>query len=134
MPLMWPAYSVHGVVSQMLSRARVLRQPSAYEGVGVDGSVFRVTEGLLKLFGTERVIDTPLPESTMVGTSIGLALYGLKPVCEMWFLGFICLALHQLESHAARLCWRARRPAHANGAPRPLWRRGAGLRTPLRKP
>jgi pyruvate dehydrogenase E1 component beta subunit len=67
-----------------------------------------VTEGLLKAFGAERVIDTPLAESAIVGTSIGMALYGLKPVCEIQFSGFIYLAFHQLESHAARLRWRSR--------------------------
>ena len=78
------------------------------EDVGVDGGVFRVTEGLLEAFGAERVIDTPLAESAIVGTSIGMALYGLKPVCEIQFSGFIYLAFHQLESHAARLRWRSR--------------------------
>ncbi|MGE0821221.1 MAG: alpha-ketoacid dehydrogenase subunit beta [Candidatus Binatia bacterium] len=78
------------------------------EDVGVDEGVFRVTKGLLDAYGEERVIDTPLAESGIVGVSIGMALYGLKPVCEMQFSGFSYLALHQLESHAARLRWRSR--------------------------
>ena len=78
------------------------------EDVGVDEGVFRVTKGLLDTFGEQRVMDTPLAESGIVGFSIGMALYGLKPVCEMQFSGFSYLALHQLESHAARLRWRSR--------------------------
>lgn len=78
------------------------------EDVGVNGGVFRVTEGLLEAFGEERVIDTPLAESGIVGVSIGMALYGLIPVCEMQFSGFSYLAMQQLESHAARLRWRSR--------------------------
>lgn len=78
------------------------------EDVGVDEGVFRVTKGLLATYGEERVIDTPLAESGIVGCSIGMAVYGLKPVCEMQFSGFSYLAMHQLESHAARLRWRSR--------------------------
>lgn len=73
------------------------------EDVGVDGGVFRVTDGLFQKFGQERVIDTPLAESGIAGFSIGMALYGLRPVCEMQFSGFSYLAFHQMESHAARL-------------------------------
>jgi pyruvate dehydrogenase E1 component beta subunit len=78
------------------------------EDVGVDGGVFRVTEGLIDEFGAERVIDTPLAESAIVGASIGMAIAGLKPVCELQFSGFSYLAMHQLESHAARFRWRSR--------------------------
>jgi pyruvate dehydrogenase E1 component beta subunit len=77
------------------------------EDVGVDGGVFRVTEGLIDKFGEERVIDTPLAESGIIGTSIGMALYGLKPVCETQFSGFSYEGFHQLESHASRLRWRS---------------------------
>jgi pyruvate dehydrogenase E1 component beta subunit len=77
------------------------------EDVGVDGGVFRVTDGLIDRFGPERVIDTPLAESGIAGFSIGMALYGLKPVCEMQFSGFSYFAMHQMESHAARLRWRS---------------------------
>ncbi|MBI3326451.1 MAG: alpha-ketoacid dehydrogenase subunit beta [Nitrospinae bacterium] len=78
------------------------------EDVGVDGGVFRVTEGLLGQFGAERVIDTPLAEAAIVGASIGMALYGLKPVCEIQFLGFLYQAFHQLKSHASRFRSRSR--------------------------
>lgn len=73
------------------------------EDVGVNGGVFRVTKGLLEEFGEERVFDTPLAESAIVGASIGLALYGKKPVCEIQFSGFMYLAYNQLISHAARM-------------------------------
>jgi len=73
------------------------------EDVGVDGGVFRVTEGLFEKFGEERVVDTPLAESGIAGFSIGMALYGLRPVCEMQFSGFSYFAFYQMEAHAARL-------------------------------
>ncbi|TKJ42169.1 alpha-ketoacid dehydrogenase subunit beta [candidate division LCP-89 bacterium B3_LCP] len=72
------------------------------EDVGVDEGVFRVTAGLLEKYGEDRVIDTPLAESGIFGTSIGMALAGLKPVCEMQFSGFSYLITHQLEGHASR--------------------------------
>lgn len=78
------------------------------EDVGEDGGVFRVTDGLIDDFGEERVIDTPLAESVIVGASVGMAAYGLKPVCELQFSGFSYYAMHQIESHAARLRWRSR--------------------------
>ncbi|MCB1676477.1 MAG: alpha-ketoacid dehydrogenase subunit beta [Halioglobus sp.] len=77
------------------------------QDVGVDGGVFRVTEGLLEEFGQARVIDMPLAESLIVGTAVGMAAYGLKPVCELQFSGFSYEAFHQMESHAARLRWRS---------------------------
>jgi pyruvate dehydrogenase E1 component beta subunit len=72
------------------------------EDVGVDGGVFRVTEDLHRVFGSRRVIDSPLAEAAIVGTSIGMALYGLKPVCEIQFSGFAFQCFHQFENHAAR--------------------------------
>lgn len=78
------------------------------EDVGIDGGVFRVTEGLTAEFGDRRVIDTPLAESAIVGTSIGMAVHGLRPVCELQFSGFSYFAMHQIESHAARMRWRSR--------------------------
>jgi pyruvate dehydrogenase E1 component beta subunit len=73
------------------------------EDVGVDGGVFRVTDGLIDKFGDRRVIDTPLAETAIIGTSVGMALFGLRPVCEIQFSGFSYMAFHQLENHAARL-------------------------------
>lgn len=76
------------------------------EDVGVDGGIFRVSEGLHDLFGPERVIDTPVAESGIVGTALGMALGGLKPVAEMQFMGFSYYAYHQIESHVSRYRWR----------------------------
>jgi pyruvate dehydrogenase E1 component beta subunit len=78
------------------------------EDVGVDGGVFRVTDGLINQFGDQRVLDTPLAESGIVGMSIGMAAYGLRPVCEIQFSGFSYQNFHQVENHAARLRWRSR--------------------------
>lgn len=78
------------------------------EDVGKDGGVFRVTDGLLERFGGERIIDTPLAESGIVGTAIGMSLYGLRPVAEIQFMGFIYPAFDQIFSHAARMRNRSR--------------------------
>ena len=78
------------------------------EDVGKNGGVFRATDGLYDEFGGDRVIDTPLAESGIVGTAIGMAAYGLKPVTEMQFMGFIYPAFDQIVSHAARLRTRSR--------------------------
>jgi pyruvate dehydrogenase E1 component beta subunit len=72
------------------------------EDVGVDGGVFRVTEDLHRKFGSRRVIDSPLAEAAIVGASVGMALYGLRPVCEIQFSGFAFQCFHQIENHAAR--------------------------------
>lgn len=82
------------------------------EDVGVDGGVFRATDGLINSFGDQRVLDTPLAESGIVGMSVGMALYGLKPVCEIQFSGFSYLNFHQIESHASRLRWRSQGRFH----------------------
>ena len=78
------------------------------EDVGKDGGVFRATDGLIDIFGPQRVIDTPLAENAIVGASIGMALGGLRPVAEIQFMGFIYLSLNQLFAHAARYRWRSR--------------------------
>ncbi len=78
------------------------------EDVGKDGGVFRITEGLHDLFGSRRVLDTPLSESGIAGVSIGMAVYGLKPVAEIQFMGFIYSAMEQLFCHAARIRSRSR--------------------------
>jgi pyruvate dehydrogenase E1 component beta subunit len=77
------------------------------EDVGRDGGVFRVTDRLIDEFGEERSLDTPLAEAAIVGMSIGMAVYGLRPVCEIQFSGFSYLAFHQIECHAARLRMRS---------------------------
>ena len=78
------------------------------EDVGKDGGVFRVSEGLLERFGAQRVIDTPIAESAIVGTAIGMAVYGLRPVAEIQFMGFSYPALDQIFTHAARIRTRSR--------------------------
>ena len=96
------------------------------EDVGVDGGVFRVTEGLYGKFGGERVIDTPLAESGIIGAAIGMTALGLRPVAEIQFMGFIYPAFNQILSHAARLRNRTR-----GRFPAPLTIRapyGAGLK------
>ncbi len=82
------------------------------EDVGVDGGVFRATDGLINQFGEERVLDTPLAESGIAGMSIGMALYGLRPVCEIQFSGFSYQTFHQIENHAARFRWRSQGRYH----------------------
>jgi len=78
------------------------------EDVGKSGGVFRATQGLSEEFGADRVVDTPLAESGIVGTAIGMAAYGLRPVPELQFAGFIYPGFDQIVSHAARLRTRSR--------------------------
>lgn len=78
------------------------------EDIGVNGGVFRATEGLQERFGEDRVMDTPLAETVLAGMSIGLAAQGFKPVTEFQFLGFIYPALDQIINHAGRLRNRTR--------------------------
>ena len=78
------------------------------EDVGKLGGVFRVTDGLQKDFGEDRVIDTPLAESGIVGTAIGLALRGYRPVCEIQFDGFVYPAADQIISQLAKMRYRSR--------------------------
>ncbi|SEQ88979.1 alpha-ketoacid dehydrogenase subunit beta [Piscibacillus halophilus] len=73
------------------------------EDIGKNGGVFRATEGLQEQFGEDRVVDTPLSESGIVGTSVGLAVNGFKPVAEMQFMGFIYPAYDQIMTHVSRL-------------------------------
>ena len=82
------------------------------EDVGVDGGVFRVTDGLIDQFGDNRSLDTPLAESAIVGMSIGMAIYGLRPVCEIQFSGFSYHNFHQIENHASRYRWRSQGRYH----------------------
>ena len=78
------------------------------EDVGVEGGVFRVTENLQKKHGARRVFDTPLAESAIVGSAVGMAVAGLKPVIEMQFSGFVYPAMNQIISHVARIRNRSR--------------------------
>ncbi|PSH01518.1 MAG: alpha-ketoacid dehydrogenase subunit beta, partial [Nanohaloarchaea archaeon QH_8_44_6] len=78
------------------------------EDVGLDGGVFRATECIQEDFGEDRCFSSPLAESGIVGTSIGMALYGMRPVPEIQFSGFSYLAFHQIKEHAARFRMRTR--------------------------
>jgi len=82
------------------------------EDVGVDGGVFRVTEDLHRKFGSKRVIDSPLAEAAIIGAGVGMALYGLKPVCEIQFSGFAFQCFHQIENHVARYRMRSQGRFH----------------------
>lgn len=98
------------------------------EDVGKDGGVFRVTEGLIDQFGQARVIDTPLAESGIAGAAIGMAVYGLKPVAEIQFMGFIYPAVDQIFSHASRIRSRSRGRFTCPLVIRTPY--GAGIKTP----
>jgi len=78
------------------------------EDVGKEGGVFRVTEGLQKKYGEARVFDSPLAESAIIGTAVGMSVAGLRPVVEMQFSGFIYPGFNQLISHASRMRNRSR--------------------------
>ena len=78
------------------------------EDVGKEGGVFRVTDGLQERFGADRVVDTPLAESGIVGTAFGLAVYGLLPIAEIQFEGFLYPCLDQINNHISRIRNRSR--------------------------
>jgi len=73
------------------------------EDIGLYGGAFRVTQGLVRRFGPERVINTPISENSFVGVAVGAALVGMRPVVEIMFMDFIALAMDQLVNHAAKL-------------------------------
>src|SRR5207244_4617618 len=98
------------------------------QDIGVNGGVFRVTEHLQSKFGEERVFDTPLSESAIIGSSVGMAIYGLRPIAEIQFAGFLFVCMNQLVSQAARIRFRS---AGAYTCPLLLPAPyGAGVRTP----
>ncbi|MBL0163511.1 MAG: alpha-ketoacid dehydrogenase subunit beta [Xanthomonadales bacterium] len=98
------------------------------EDVGVNGGVFRATQGLIDKFGPERVIDTPLDETTIAGITVGLAAQGMKPVAEAQFEGFIYAMLEQIICHAARFRNRTRGRMTVPAVWRAPW--GGGIRAP----
>ena len=98
------------------------------EDVGLEGGVFRATEGLQQEFGPERAIDTPLAEAGIVGTAIGMAIYGLRPVAEIQFDGFMPPAYDHIICHAARIRWRSRGRYHTPLVVRAPY--GGGIRSP----
>ena len=95
----------HAIANQMRVNDRIV---VLGEDVGANGGVFRATEHLQEEFGAERVFDTPLAESAIVGMSIGMASQGLIPIVEIQFMGFIYPAIDQILNHAARLRNRTR--------------------------
>jgi 2-oxoisovalerate dehydrogenase E1 component beta subunit len=99
------------------------------EDVGVLGGVFRATDGLYAAFGPQRVIDTPLAESSIVGIGIGLALAGLRPVVEIQFADFMHAAFDQLVSEAAKIHYRSNGDFHVPLVVRAPWG-GGGHRGP----
>src|SRR5574342_1339351 len=104
-----PEMNVIQAVNDAL-RLEMRRDPDVVvlgEDVGKFGGVFRATQGLYEEFGADRVIDTPLAESGIVGTAVGMALYGLKPVPEIQFADFIFPAFDQLVNELAKYRYRS---------------------------
>jgi pyruvate dehydrogenase E1 component beta subunit len=107
------------------------RDPSVLvlgEDVGKNGGVFRVTQGLIDRFGESRVVDTPLAESAIAGVAIGMAVYGLRPIVEIQFEGFVYAAMEQLVNHAGRIRNRTRGRYHCPLVVRLPY--GGGIRAP----
>ncbi len=95
------------------------------EDVGVAGGVFRITEGLRSDFGADRVIDTPLNESGIIGTAVGMAIGGARPIAEIQFDGFVYPAFDQLVNHVGRFRYRTR--SHVTLPMVVRWPNGAGI-------
>ena len=102
--------NIIGAINQALMNEMELDKTVVVYGedVGVEGGVFRATVGLQEKFGPKRVFDTPLAESAIVGTAVGMAINGLRPVVEMQFSGFAYTAFSQIISHVARMRNRSR--------------------------
>lgn len=104
-----PVISYIDAVTEAI-REEMGRDPRVFvlgEDVGIRGGVFRATNGLLELYGEDRVLDTPLTESAIVGVAIGAAAYGLRPIAEMQFADFIMPAVNQIVSEAAKMRYRS---------------------------
>ena len=98
------------------------------EDVGVNGGVFRATAGLQQVFGDQRVLDTPLDETTIAGLTVGMASQGMKPVAEAQFDGFMYPMVDFIVCHAARMRYRTRGRLHCPMVLRVPW--GGGIRAP----
>ncbi len=117
-------------VTQAL-RYEMARDPSVVvlgEDVGLNGGVFRATQGLQAEFGAERVMDTPLAEAMIAGIAVGMAANGLKPVAEFQFEGFIYPAMDHICNHAARFHHRTRGRLGCPAVFRAPW--GGGIHAP----
>ena len=107
------------------------RDPSVMvlgEDVGINGGVFRATSGLIQEFGPERILDTPLDETTIAGLTVGLAAQGMKPIAEAQFDGFMYPMVDHIICHAARLRYRTRGRMSCPMVLRVPW--GGGIRAP----
>lgn len=125
-----PAVTLVEAVTMALAH-EMARDPSVIvlgEDVGVNGGVFRATLGLYERFGPERVIDTPLDETTIAGLAVGLAAMGMRPVAEAQFEGFIFPMIDHVVNHAARLRTRTRGRMSCPLVIRAPW--GGGIRAP----
>lgn len=118
--------AIHEALDQKLADDR--RVMLTGEDIGVNGGVFRATEGLFDKYGKERVVDTPLAEAGLIGSAIGLALNGFVPVVEIQFLAFIYPGFEQLITHAARMRYRTRGQYNVPLVIRTPY--GAGIRGP----
>src|SRR5688500_1253258 len=98
------------------------------EDGGVNGGVFRATAGLQQVFGPERVLDTPLDETTIAGLTVGMAAMGMRPVAEAQFDGFVYPMMDHLVCHAARMRYRTRGRLHCPIVLRVPW--GGGVIAP----
>ncbi len=106
MPILNMAQAINLALKQEMKKDK--RVVVLGEDVGKNGGVFRITDGLQKLFGEDRVIDTPLSEIGIMGSAIGMAVNGLHPVAEIQFSGFLYSPFDQIISHAARMRTRSR--------------------------
>ena len=125
-----PAITLIEAITQALAH-EMTHDPSVLvlgEDVGVNGGVFRATAGLQQRFGAERVLDTPLDETTIAGLAVGLATQGMKPVAEAQFDGFVYPMLDHLICHAARFRNRTRGRLTCPMVLRVPW--GGGIRAP----
>ncbi len=98
------------------------------EDIGLNGGVFRVTDGLMDRFGADRVVDTPISEAAIVGASVGLAVAGMVPVPEIQFAGFTAQAFHQITGQLGRMRYRSRGRFECPVTIRAPY--GGGVRTP----
>jgi pyruvate dehydrogenase E1 component beta subunit len=126
MPQLTLVQAINSALDQEM--ARDPRVVCLGEDVGLNGGVFRVTEGLQKKYGADRVIDTPLSESGIMGSSIGLAMGGMRPIPEIQFEGFMGPAYDQLVNHAARFRNRTRGRLTVPMTVRVPW--GGGIHAP----